>query len=221
DGQYLLTSLQHSAKVSGDYRSGGDTTFHYTNNFTCLPLALPFRPPRTTPRPRVQGTQTALVVGPMGKEEIFTDKYGRVKVQFHWDREGKYDVNSSCWIRVATAWAGKGWGQINIPRIGHEVIVDFLEGDPDNPIIVGSVYNAENMPAKKLPEGRKTCGLVTRSNESAGGGYNKITCDDTKGKEQIMIHGQYDMNTEINHNENWTVHNNRTLTVDVNNLETI
>jgi type VI secretion system secreted protein VgrG len=207
DGQYLLTGLQHSAKMAGGFHSGGDTTFDYSNRFTCLPLALPFRPPRTTPRPRVQGTQTALVVGPMGKEEIFTDKYGRVKVQFHWDREGKYNQDSSCWIRVATAWAGKGWGQINIPRIGHEVIVDFLEGDPDNPIIVGSVYNAENMPAKKLPEGRKTCGLVTRSNESLGKGFNQITCDDTGEKEKIIIHGQYDLKADILHDENWTVKN--------------
>src|SRR5262249_22800952 len=206
DGDYLLTEVHHHAKLGDNYRSGqGDSVFQYQNTFTCIPFAQPYRPPRTTPKPFVQGTQTAVVVGPAGKEEIFTDKYGRVKVQFHWDREGKYNVDSSCWIRVATAWAGKGWGQINIPRIGHEVIVDFLEGDPDNPIIVGRVYNAENMPAKKLPEGKKTCGLVTRTNESSGGGYNQITCDDTKGKEQIIIHGQYDMNTTVKHDETLTV----------------
>src|SRR5262249_34864196 len=132
-----------------------------------------------------------------------------------------YNADSSCWIRVATAWAGKSWGQINIPRIGHEVIVDFLEGDPDNPIIIGSVYNAENMPAETLPAGRKVCGLVTRTNESSGGGYNKITCDDTKGKEQIMIHGQYDMNTTVEHDQTTTVHNNRTDKIDVDDSETV
>src|SRR5262249_52885134 len=190
EGAYVLTTISHFAKGGAPFQSGGEPAFEYHNNFTCIPLALPFRPPRTTPKPVMGGSQTAVVVGPSGPEEIFTDKYSRVKVQFHWDRQGKYNADSSCWIRVATAWAGKSWGQMNIPRIGHEVIVDFLEGDPDNPIIIGSVYNAENMPAETLPAGRKVCGLVTRTNESSGGGYNKITCDDTKGKEQIMIHGQ-------------------------------
>src|SRR5205085_5873268 len=125
------------------FRSGG-TEFRYENRFACIPKALPFRPPRLTPRPAVKGTQTAVVVGPAG-EEIFTDKYSRIKVQFHWDREGKYDENSSCWVRVATIWAGKGWGVVHIPRIGQEVVVDFLEGDPDRPIVIGSVYNADHM----------------------------------------------------------------------------
>ena len=120
-----------------DVRSGAEP-FQYENRFTCLAAAIPFRPPRVTPRPVVHGSQSAVVVGPEG-EEIFTDKYGRVKVQFHWDREGKSDIDSSCWVRVATLWAGKGWGIMHIPRIGQEVIVDFLEGDPDQPVIVGSV----------------------------------------------------------------------------------
>src|SRR5678810_991444 len=121
DGSYLLTGVTHIATQNA-YRSEADI-FNYQNSFTCIPAALPFRPPRVTPRPFVQGTQTAVVVGPAG-EEIFTDKYGRVKVQFHWDREGKNDVNSSCWIRVTTMWAGKQWGMIHIPRIGQEVVVD-------------------------------------------------------------------------------------------------
>ncbi|MGB9178284.1 MAG: type VI secretion system tip protein TssI/VgrG, partial [Pyrinomonadaceae bacterium] len=141
NGKYLLTSIQHSANISGDYRSGDGGQFFYQNSFTCIPLALPFRPARITPKPVVQGTQTAVVVGPAG-EEIFTDKYGRVKVQFHWDREGKNDADSSCWVRVGQFWAGKRWGAFFWPRIGQEVIVDYLEGDPDQPIIVGSVYNA-------------------------------------------------------------------------------
>ena len=153
NGVYVLTQVGHFATLGDTYTTGSDTSQIYENTFECIPRALPFKPARTTPRPTVEGTQTAVVVGPLPVEQIFTDKYGRVKVQFFWDREGKFDADSSCWIRVATAWAGKGWGQINIPRIGHEVIVDFLEGDPDQPIIVGSVYNAENMPAQTLPAG--------------------------------------------------------------------
>ena len=120
-----------------------EAAFHYENRFRCLPLEAPFRPPRETPRPVVHGTQTAVVVGPPG-EEIFTDKYGRIKVQFHWDRQGKSDADSSCWVRVATAWAGQQWGMVHIPRVGQEVVVAFEEGDPDRPIAVGSVYNAEH-----------------------------------------------------------------------------
>ena len=147
--------------MGADYRSnaGGDTGYY--NSFTCIPVSLPYRPQRITPRPVVQGTQTAVVVGPAG-EEIFTDKYGRVKVQFHWDREGKNDANSSCWVRVGTPWAGKNWGVIHIPRIGQEVIVAFEEGDPDRPIIVGSVYNADQMPPYDLP-GRKDHKAASRA----------------------------------------------------------
>jgi type VI secretion system secreted protein VgrG len=212
DGQYLLTGLQHSAKLAGDFRSGGQPTFHYSNRFTCLPLALPFRPPRTTPRPRVQGTQTAVVVGPPG-EEIFTDKYGRVKVQFHWDREGKNDADSSCWIRVATIWAGKGWGIVNVPRIGHEVIVDFLEGDPDNPIIIGSVFNADHMPADELPKTKMVSGLKSNSTPG-GGGYNGLIFNDTKKKEMVTFHAQKDLTTVIEHDESHTLNTgNRTIKI--------
>ena len=143
NGAYVLTSVQHGCRLD-NYRSSGQA-FAYSNNFTCIPLALPFRPPRVTAKPAVPGTQTAVVVGPAG-EEIFTDKYGRVKVQFHWDREGKNNADSSCWVRVGQLWAGRRWGASFWPRIGQEVIVDFLEGDPDQPIIVGSVYNADQMP---------------------------------------------------------------------------
>ena len=136
DGVYVLTSVQHWITLAGDYRSGQGGEFEYSNAFTCIPFALPYRPARSTPKPVVPGPQTAVVVGPPG-EEIFPDKYGRVKVQFHWDREGKADAESSCWIRVAQSQAGKGWGSIFIPRIGQEVLVAFEEGDPDQPVIVG------------------------------------------------------------------------------------
>src|SRR5205823_7892747 len=131
-GAYVLTGVGHSARMETDYRSGEGGGMDYRNTFRCVPAALPFRPKRTTPKPVVPGSQTAVVVGPAG-EEIFTDKYSRVKVQFHWDREGQHDADSSCWIRVGTLWAGKHWGVIHIPRIGQEVIVDFLEGDADQP----------------------------------------------------------------------------------------
>jgi type VI secretion system secreted protein VgrG len=221
NGPYVLTHVEHHANVGDAYTTGNNPGEPYSNFFECIPAALPFKPAQETPRPKIDGPQTAVVVGALPVEQIFTDKYGRVKVQFFWDREGKFNADSSCWIRVATAWAGKGWGQINIPRIGHEVIVDFLEGDPDQPIIVGSVYNAENMPAKKLPEGKKTSGLVTRTNDPSVPGYNMITCDDSDGKEMIKIHGQFDMETTLEHDDRQHVINNRKIDVDGTHTETI
>ena len=197
DGAYVLTSVQHRATTgSADYRSGQDGQFEYTNAFTCIPFALPFRPPRTTPKPVVPGPQTAVVVGPPG-EEIFPDKYGRVKVQFHWDREGKADAASSCWIRVSQSHAGKGWGTIFIPRIGQEVLVAFEEGDPDQPVIVGSLYNAQEMPPYALPE-EKTKTVLFKSNSSkGGGGHNEIRFEDSAGSEQIYVHGEKDLDVRI------------------------
>ena len=144
DGSWVVYQVGHTASEAADVRSGAGG-FTYQNHFSCFPEGLPFRPPRVTPIPTVRGTQTAVVVGPKG-EELYTDKYGRVRVQFHWDRQGKNDTDSSCWVRVAQPVAGRRWGASFWPRIGQEVIVDFLEGDPDQPIIVGSVYNADQMP---------------------------------------------------------------------------
>src|SRR5581483_2282567 len=141
NGAYLLTSVQHQAEIS-DYTSGDTEGVEYSNTFTAIPVDVDFTPPRRAPKPVIHGTQTAVVVGTSG-EEIYVDKYGRVKVQFFWDRDGQKDEKSSCWIRVAQIWAGKNWGWMTIPRIGQEVLVDFLEGDPDRPLIVGRVYNAE------------------------------------------------------------------------------
>ena len=219
DGDYVLTWVEHDARLGSNYRSGDGTGLDYTNRFWCIPQALPFRPARVTPKPTVEGTQTAVVVGPSG-HEIFTDKYSRIKVQFHWDREGKYDENSSCWVRVATVWAGQGWGVIHIPRIGQEVVVDFLEGDPDQPIVVGSVFNADQMPAFGLPDNAVVSGFKTNSTPG-GGGYNEVTLNDTKGKEKITIHGQYDMNTTVEHDQTTTVHNTRTDTIDSDDTETV
>ncbi len=150
DGKYLLTSVEHTAQSNTSTRSGADKGIAYQNHFTAIPLALPYRPQRTTPRPKIAGPQTAVVVGPPG-ELISCDKYGRVKVQFHWDREGKKDLDSSCWVRASQNWGGAGWGGHFIPHVGQEVIVEFEEGDPDRPIITGRVYNAECMPPLELP----------------------------------------------------------------------
>ncbi|WP_198369233.1 type VI secretion system Vgr family protein [Roseomonas rosulenta] len=173
----------------------------YGNEFVCIPQNVKYRPERVTPRPFVQGPQTAIVTGP-GGEEIHTDKYGRVKVQFHWDRLGQKNENSSCWIRVSQGWAGQNWGQFHIPRIGQEVIVDFLEGDPDRPIITGRVYNAENMYPYALPGEKTKSGIKTRS--SKGGGtenFNEIRFEDLKGSEQIYVHAEKDLDTVVENNE--------------------
>ena len=154
------------------------------------PTALPYRPPRTTPRPVMRGPQTATVVGP-GGAEIFTDKYSRVKVQFHWDRLGKKDENSSCFVRVSAAWAGAGWGFIQIPRIGQEVIVDFIEGDPDRPIIIGRVYNAAQMPPYGLPGTETQSGWKSNSSPG-GGGYNELMFEDKAGSELVNFQAQKD-----------------------------
>ncbi len=154
------------------------------------------------------------MVGPAG-EEIFTDKYGRVKVQFHWDRLGKRNEKSSCWVRVSHPWAGKNFGAIHIPRIGQEVIVDFLEGDPDQPIIIGRVYNAEQMPPWELPANATQSGILTRS--SKGGGYgnaNAIRFEDKQGAEQLWIHAEKNQDIEVENDETHSVGHDRTKTID-------
>jgi len=193
DGEYLLTRVEHRAQLDGDYRSGGELPFTYENRFTCIPNALPFRPARVTQRPTISGIQTANVVGPPG-EEIFVDKYGRVKVQFHWDREGKKNLDSSCWLRVAQPWAGKGWGAFFWPRVGNEVVVVFEEGDPDQPLIVGSVYNAENLPPFVLPLKKQLGGIRSSSVRGiAHENYNAIVFIDEKGHEHLGIHSERTM----------------------------
>ena len=201
DGPFVLTEVSHSVRMGADYRSGHGGGFSYSNTFTLLPAAVPFRPQRSTPKPVVAGTQTAVVVGPKG-EEIFTDRHGRVKVQFHWDRDGKNDADSSCWVRVTQPWAGKRWGAFFIPRIGQEIIVDFLEGDPDQPICVGCVYNPAQ-PHPYLGDGPDTSNMNNhkqdpkvmgiKTNTTPGGvGFNEWRFDDTKGKEQVFIHAEKD-----------------------------
>jgi type VI secretion system secreted protein VgrG len=219
DGPYVLTSVAHFARQA-DYRSNS-AEFQYQNNFTCIPLGLPFRPPRNTPKPFVQGSQTAVVVGPPG-EEIFTDKYGRVKVQFHWDREGQNDLDSSCWVRVGTIWAGKQWGAIHIPRVGQEVLVDFLEGDPDQPIIVGSVYNAEMMPPYKLPDKKTQSGLKSRSTlKGTAENFNELRFEDKKGHEDVYFHAEKDFHRVVENDDDLKVGNDQTITVHNNRTEKV
>jgi type VI secretion system secreted protein VgrG len=213
--KWLLTSVNHQSTMGEAYLSGGsDEGPFYTNTFQCIPANVPFRPARVTPKPDVQGCQTAIVVGPAG-EEIHTDKYGRVKVQFHWDREGKKNQDSSCWIRVSHPWAGKNWGGIHIPRIGQEVVVDFLEGDPDQPLIIGRVYHAENMPPWSLDAKKAVSGFKSDSTKG-GGGYNEFSMDDTKGKELIQVHAQFDQDIKVEHDERTNVGRDRTESVGRN-----
>lgn len=183
-------------------------------SFTAIPSAQQYRPARRTRRPTVQGPQTAVVVGPAG-EEIYTDKYGRVKVQFHWDRLGQKNDKSSCWVRVSHPWAGKNFGAIHIPRIGQEVVVDFLEGDPDQPLITGRVYNAEQMPPWELPANATQSGILTRS--SPGGAVanaNAIRFEDKKGSEQLWIHAEKNQDIEVENDETHWVGHDRSKTVD-------
>ena len=220
DGKYVLTSVEH--KATQPVRSDeADTATTYENRFECIPAALPYRPLRRTPEPSVRGVQLATVTGPAG-DEIFTDKYGRIKVQFHWDREGKNDASSSCWVRVATYWAGKQWGAIHIPRIGQEVIVDFEEGDVNHPIVVGSVYNADLMPPYTLPDNKTQSGIKSRS--SKGGGpdnFNEIRFEDKKGSEEVYVHAEKDLVTYVENDETRTVDHDRTTTIKNNETKTV
>ncbi len=200
NGKYVLISVSHIFTEDG-----------YRNRFTALPADTVIRPLALTPRPRIAGLQTAKVVGKQG-EEIWTDKYGRIKVQFPWDRQGKSDENSSCWIRVVQGWAGKGWGHLFVPRIGMEVMVAFVDGDPDRPLVVGALYNAEQTVPVTLPDDQTKSTIKTNSSKG-GGGFNQILFDDAKDKELIYLHAQKDMTSEVLHNRTATVTQDEKLTV--------
>jgi type VI secretion system secreted protein VgrG len=222
NGSYVLTSISHVAQQGlGTGGNAADSDSHYSNVFTCIPFALPFRPLCSTPEPFVHGSHTATVVGPAG-EEIFTDKYSRVKVQFHWDRQGKNDADSSCWVRVGTPWAGQNWGIIHIPRIGQEVIVDFLEGDPDQPIIVGSVYNADQMPPYKLPDNKTQSGIKSRSSLHGGtDDFNELRLEDKKGSEDIYFHAQKDFHRVVENDDDLKVGHDQTIEIKHDRTETV
>jgi type VI secretion system secreted protein VgrG len=218
DKEYVLTEIRHTGSQTytmGEAQGGSS----YRNEFVCMPSDVPFRPARITPKPFVRGVQTAIVVGPAG-EEIYPDKYGRVKVQFHWDREGKKDDKSSCWVRVSQLFAGAGWGAMFIPRIGQEVIVDFLEGDPDRPMITGRVYHGTNNPPYSLPD-EKTKSTIKTQSSPGGGGFNELRFEDKKGNEQIFVHAQKNLDTVVKANETRDVGGSRTTHVKGHFKETI
>ena len=195
----------------------------YSNSFEAIPATVPFRPARATRKPAVGGTQTAVVVGKAG-EKMWVDEHGRVKVQFHWDRKGARDEKSSCWVRVAQPWAGQGWGNVFLPRIGQEVVVTFLEGDPDRPLITGAVYNASVTPPYPLPDEQARSTIRTASFGDEGG-FNEIRFDDTADAEDLYLHAARDHHVEVvndrfvqvDHDETHTVRNDRTLTVEEGN----
>jgi type VI secretion system secreted protein VgrG len=213
--EYLIVSANYTLQ-SDEFRS--DQSSAAPPVFRCslgaMGAQVPYRPPRATSKPIVQGPQTAVVVGPSG-EEIWTDNYGRVKVHFHWDRAGNADETSSCWVRVAQVWAGKNWGGVMIPRMGQEVIVDFLEGDPDQPIVTGSVYNNDQMPPWDLPANMTQSGVLSRSTKGgAVANANAIRMEDKKGSEQLWIHAEKNQDIEVEHDETHWVGNDRTKTID-------
>jgi type VI secretion system secreted protein VgrG len=216
---FVLTSVSHTGT---DYTYFNDErTPQYSNLFSAIPDSRAFRPARLTPKPLVQGPQTAVVVGPSG-EEIYTDKYGRIKVQFFWDRVGAKDEKSSCWIRVAEALAGKNWGSIFTPRIGHEVVVEFLEGDPDRPLIIGTVYNDSMMPPYTLPDNKTQSGLKTRSSKGGGSdNFNELRFEDLKGSEDIFFHAEKDFHREVEHDDDLKVGNDQTITIKNNRTEEV
>ena len=246
DRKYLLTRLRHEIHSTpfGSQDVSGGPRF-YKVGLLAIPATVDYRPPRDTPKPLITGPQTAIVTGP-GGDEIYTDEYSRVKVHFHWHRHDNSDDKSSCWIRVSQYWAGKQWGSIHIPRIGQEVIVEFLEGDPDRPIITGRVYNGDNMPPYGLPANKTQSGIKSRS--SLGGStsnFNEIRMEDKKGSEQLYVHAEknqdnivendettsvghdrtedvgHDETIHIGHDRTETVDNNETITIGVNRTETV
>lgn len=197
---YVLLSVTHEADQNG-----------YRNRYEAFPLTVPFRPPRLTSRPTIPGTQTAIVAGKSG-EEIWTDKFGRVMVKFHWDQSAEQNEKASCWIRVAQGWAGKSWGALFLPRVGQEVVVSFLNGDPDQPLVTGSVYNGEQLVPYKLPTDR-TKSTVKSNSSKGGGGFNEIRFEDKKGSEEIYVHAQKDAKIEVLNDRTESVGNDETITI--------
>ncbi|MGP0172100.1 type VI secretion system Vgr family protein [Pseudomonas sp. NCHU5208] len=219
---WLLTEVIHEGKqpqvleesVTSNTQPGDGFQQGYRNRFTATPWDIPFRPGLEHPKPKVLGSQTAVVTGPAG-EEIHCDQYGRVKVQFFWDRDGQGNDKTSCWLRVASNWAGKAYGGVAIPRVGMEVLVTFLEGDPDQPLVTGCLYHAEHVVPYDLPA-NKTRSVFKTLSSPGGGGYNEFRIEDRKGAEQIYIHAQRDWDENIEHDQKIRVGNERHDTVEAN-----
>lgn len=212
DGDYLLVSVDHQLQIPLPVAGAKDGIGSYRNRFTAVPLALPYRSARRTPTPTISGPQTATVEGPAG-EEIHTDPYGRIKVRFHWDDSKSSGMDASCWVRVAQSWAGSNFGSLQLPRVGQEVVVEFIDGDPDAPIVTGSVYNAARMPPQSLPAGRNISGIVSRSVGGSNGNASQFTIDDTSGKEKVHVHSEKDLLVGVENDHAEYVAGNRMLYV--------
>ncbi len=221
--EYLITSASYHLSgytYGSSSGKGGQEGELYTCQFTAIDSTKPFRSARVTPKPLIQGPQTAMVVGASG-EEIHTDQYGRIVVQFHWDRYGKADENSSCWVRVSqAAWAGKKYGAMYIPRVGHEVIVEFLEGDPDQPIVTGRVYNADAMPPYDLPA-NKTMTTLKSASSTGASGFNELRFEDKTGSEQVFVHAEKDYHLRVKNDRIETILNDQHLHVTNNHFEKV
>ncbi|HBY1513932.1 TPA: type VI secretion system tip protein VgrG [Klebsiella aerogenes] len=211
NAKWLVVGARYDFEEN-QYASGGGNTAQHRIAFTVIPAATPFVPASRTDWPRTYGPQTARVVGPKG-ESIWTDKYGRIKVKFHWDRESQGDENSSCWVRVSSAWAGQGYGGVQIPRVGDEVVVDFINGEPDRPIVIGRVYNEASMPPWALPAAATQMGFMSRSKDGSPDNANALRFEDKPGEEQLWLHAERNMDTEVENDETHDVGNNRTKTV--------
>jgi type VI secretion system secreted protein VgrG len=220
DGQYVIVEVSHHG-AEGGFRSDENTNESaYDNAFTCIPYALPYRPPRWTPRPSIPNPMTAIVVGPAG-EEIFTEQHGRIKVKFMWD-PAPDSTDNTCWARVATSWAGATWGSIHIPRIGQEVVVSFINGNPDRPIVTGSVYNPDQMPPYKLPDHKTVSTIKSRSSKQGSkSNYNELRFEDLKGKEQVFIHAERDKDERTKAESREWVGANRHMQVKQNQKEAV
>lgn len=217
--------IENASEVSGQ-RSGDQFFCH----FSVIRSRQPFRTMPTASKPRIVGLQTAVVSGSDTAEDISVDKYGRIQVTFHWNKPDKENAHISCPVRVASSWAGKGWGAVNIPRVGQEVVVSFLEGDPDRPLVIGSVYNADNMPPYTLPDNKTQSGIKSRSHEGGGADdFNEIRFEDKKGSEDFFLHAQKDMHEEvendhvvaIDHDETITIGNDQKVTISNDQTEDI
>ncbi|QHA87197.1 type VI secretion system Vgr family protein [Serratia rhizosphaerae] len=210
NGEYLVLSARYDLEENS-YASGGEEAVHRIE-MTVIPADTPYRSPQRTPWPRTHGPQTARVVGPQG-ESIWTDKYGRVKVKFHWDRQAKGDETSSGWVRVSSAWAGQGFGGVQIPRVGDEVVIDFINGDPDRPMVTGRVYNEASMPPWALPAGATMMGFMTRSKDGHSDNSSHLFFEDKAGSEMVQLHAEKDMNISVENDKTVAIDGSRTTTI--------
>ncbi len=219
NGEYRIVQVSHAGSQPQvlDQDSSGASSYH--NSFVVTEKKVPYRPARTTPRPVMRGLQTATVVGPAG-EEVHTDEHGRVRVKFHWDRSEPEDETCTCWVRVSQVWAGNNWGAMFLPRIGHEVLVDFIEGDPDRPVVTGRIYHGLNKPPYPLPA-EKTKSTIKSESSIGGGGFNELRFEDRKGGEEVFLHAQKDWNTVILNNHTESVGGNRSSTIGSNETITV